>query len=650
MCGILGQIKIQKDILRDIDRFRASLDLLTHRGPDDSGMMLDKNFIFGHKRLNIIDLSSLGRQPMLTSDNKVAIVFNGEIYNYRELKRELVKKGYHFRTHTDTEVLINGYHCFGINFIHKCIGMFAFAIYDKRYNKAFLVRDRLGVKPLYYCDKNGRITFSSEIKAILSFEDINKRLNIDAVSSYLSFRYPILNDTFFEGVLSIPPGHYAQLENGRLSIVKYWDPADKYKEQSTDYGEDYYIKKTRELLSSSIKYRMISDVPIGALLSGGVDSSIITAMMAKESACPVETFTIGYDENGYNEFAYANKVAKRYKTHHHEIRTSEAEYFEDLEKMICFKDSPLSIPNEVTQYQLSRRLKKFVTVVLAGTGADEIFYGYGRIFRSVDEYERFKKLGLIDDKDRKKRFIKNFVAKYGRSDLENEMEHFLSIYPYIGFEAKKGIISSSVELDTSEEKIREALKNYFEEVETKSYLDKMGYAFLKVHLPCILHHNDISSMAASVELRGPFLDHRLVEFALSIPAKYKLKWRSDAKRQKAFWLMSDKISELYDEPKYILRKTFQHDIPRQIFNRKKIGFPVPLDLWLRGQFKDYISHILLSKNAKNRKLYNMTVIKGWLSMSDSKKAKGDPRVYQKGVAGKLWMLANLELFIHKYFD
>ncbi len=649
MCGILGQIGLEKTVIRDKNKLEKALDLLTHRGPDDKGVVLDDRFIFGHRRLSIIDLSHSSSQPMITNDNQVIIVLNGEIYNYKELKEELQGAGYVFKTLSDTEVLLNGYHCFGISFVEKCIGMFAFAVYDKRYNKAYIVRDRLGIKPLYYTRINGRITFSSEIKSILALEDVNKRLNKDAVVSYLSYRYPILDDTFFENIYSLPPGHFMEIQKGAIKTVKYWDPVDKYMEEEKDKGEQFYIDRLQDILVSSTRYRLISDVPLGVLLSGGVDSSIIAAITSEETQQPLNTFTIGYDEDGYNEFNYARLAAQKYKTNHHEILTDDDAYFEHLDKLIWFKDAPLTIPNEVTQYEMSMKLKKDVTVILAGTGADELFYGYGRIFRSTYDYERLIEFGT--NKHGKDIFLNNFQEKYGRKHFKDEIEHFSNVYNYSSLENKRLIFNENfVNLDQVEEKFICKFRNYFNEVPTGRYIDKMGYTFLKVHLPGILHHNDISSMAASVELRVPYLDHRLVEFAMTIPVDYKLKWNSEKAIKQSRYLMSDKISEVFDTPKYIIKKAFESKIPIETLKRKKLGFPVPLHFWMGGEAQKFIRNLLLGKKSVGRGMYKIETLRQWFDKKDIDKHYGDSATYQFSIAGKIWMLANLEMFLRKHFD
>ena len=267
MCGILGQVDYLSTSAWNESKFTKALSLQKHRGPDDSGVVVGEDFIFGHRRLSIIDLDSHAKQPMTSSDGEVILVFNGEIYNYQELRKDLVKKGYSFSTKSDTEVLLYSYYEYGIECIQNFIGMFAFAIFDNRTQKTFIVRDRLGVKPLYYCKIKDTITFSSEIKSILELADLDVALNIKAVSSYLSFRYPILDDTFFDGIYSLPPAHYIELTQDSFFINEYWSLVDSFKKQKEDKGEEFYLNKLQHLLGSSVKYRMISDVPFGAFLA-----------------------------------------------------------------------------------------------------------------------------------------------------------------------------------------------------------------------------------------------------------------------------------------------------------------------------------------------------------------------------------------------
>jgi asparagine synthase (glutamine-hydrolysing) len=638
MCGILGQINFKNKEI-DNNNFKLALDMQIHRGPNDSDIYIDKNFIFGHRRLSIIDLHANAKQPMVSDCQNFILVFNGEIYNYQELKKTLIKKGYKFNTNSDTEVLLNSFIEYGINCIKKFIGMFAFTIYDKKKNEFFIVRDRLGIKPLYYYQDNEKFIFSSEIKSILAL-DIKKQFNKEAISSYISFRYPILNDTFFKNIYSLSPAHYIHIKNNKIKFNEYWNVTDKFKEQLIDKGEEYYIDKLKDLLESSVKYRMISDVPIGSFLSGGVDSSIITAIMVTNSKDKIKTFTIGFKEKGFNEFEYANIIAKKYNTNHTEIILSGTNYIKTMENLIAYKDAPLSVPNEVPLYLMSKELKKYITVVLSGEGADEIFGGYGRIFRSPYDYERIKNIDNLDLSEKEKEQLsKNFIQKYGVKSFRSEIEHFSNIYSYTPFSMKSRLLHKSLNLKETENKLKNKFLEYFDELENESYYNKIMYVFEKIHLVGLLHRVDMTTMATSVEARVPFIDHRLVEFAFTIPIKYKLKWID---KHKSKTLMSDKISENNDIPKYILKKAYEDIIPKKVLYRKKMGFPVPLNEWFGGDFNVYAKNILLSDKAKNRNIFNISEIKQILNNNLLQN--------NHSLAMKIWMLINIELFCKHYFD
>ncbi|MEY8213235.1 MAG: asparagine synthase (glutamine-hydrolyzing), partial [Colwellia sp.] len=386
MCGILAAIgDINKNISND--EFQTALSLQTHRGPNDIGFEEFHGNRLGHTRLSIMDLSDSGHQPMYSDCQKIALIFNGEIYNFKELRITLEQAGVSFTSQSDTEVLLKSYLHYGIDCLDHFIGMFAFVIVDKRPEKdcTYVVRDRLGIKPLFYYQNEQGYIFSSEVKSILALAKRKFALNKKTVSSYFSYRYSILDETFFEGIQNLTPGSYLHITKQGTTKHRYWQLAD-FVDQSEDKGEAYYLKRVDELLHSSIKYRMISDVPFGAYLSGGVDSSLVTAIMSKYTQESIKTYTIGFSEEGYNEFEYADCVAKLYNTDHKAINIDASDYFSTLNKLVAFKDAPLSVPNEVPLYLMSKELKKDITVVLSGEGADEIFGGYGRIFRSTDDF------------------------------------------------------------------------------------------------------------------------------------------------------------------------------------------------------------------------------------------------------------------------
>ncbi|WP_263081121.1 asparagine synthase (glutamine-hydrolyzing) [Endozoicomonas sp. Mp262] len=635
MCGILGYFSATCH-LPSKNQFKTSLMLQQHRGPDSYGIYDNNEIMLGHVRLSIIDLDNHANQPMICNKNEVILVFNGEIYNYLEIKQELIKKGYLFSTNSDTEVLLNSYIEYGISFIEKLIGMFSFAIYDKRKGETFIVRDRLGIKPLYFTQpKENTIIFSSEIKSILSLSSKKREIDLSAISSYLSFRYPILNNTFFKDINSLKPGCYIHIKNNAIQIKKYWSLSDNIN-SSVEHEENYYIDKIKELISSSVRYRMISDVPIGAYLSGGVDSSIITSIMAKNSSSPIKTFTIGFDEENYNELKYAKIVADQYNTTHHEIILTADQYIDTMDQLISYKDAPLGVPNEVPLYLMSKELKKHITVVLSGEGADEIFGGYGRIFRSSDDYNK------INDPNNRKNsdFIQKVLTKYGTSSFDSELDHFLNIYSYTPEELKSSLFRDKASYIESKNRLINHFKNIFKEIEDQSYLTKMLYSFENVHLQGLLQRVDTTTMAASVEARVPFVDHRLVEFAFSIPNKYKIKWKNNIPGN-INTLLGDEISEIYDTPKYILKKSYQDSLNKEILYRKKMGFPVPLHNWLGGNFKKYATSILTSKSSLITDFINRETI---IKMIENPILKTS-----HGHAMKVWMLINIELFLRKYF-
>lgn len=641
MCGILGVVDLESRIEIDLADFKCALDLLKHRGPDDSGVYKGNGYIFGHRRLSIIDLDVHAKQPMNSSCGRYVIIFNGEIFNYKEIREKLICRGYIFKTESDTEVLLYSYMEYGVNCLNELNGMFSFAIYDNSTAECVIARDRLGVKPLYYTRSNGNIVFSSEIKSILHIDKNKRSMNIDAVSSYMSFRYPILNDSFFEGINVLEPAHFMKIYRGRVDVKQYWDLSSKISDQNDDKGEDYYIKTLKDILESSVRYKMISDVPVGAYLSGGVDSSIITALMSKQSMSPVDTFTIGFSGQD-NEFGYANDVSNLFSTSHHEVTMKAEAYLSSINNIIAFKDAPLSVPNEVSLYHLSRKLSKYITVVLSGEGADEIFGGYGRIFRSPLDYYKMNDLnnfGLssIDDN----RLSDALYRKYSTIKFDSEVDHFLSIYSYTSLREKKELFSNDVGLDYIEEKFKLKFNSIFNEVDS-DYYNRIMYAFEKVHLQGLLARLDSATMANSIEGRVPFTDHRLVEFAFTVPIKYKLKWMQDDSIDMTHHLTSDMISEVHDIPKYILKKSYEGVLPNEILYRKKVGFPVPLGGQLFTGLRECARNVLLDDAAVSRGLYNIDNIKKWIEV--------DSENVDHGLAMKVWMLINLELFNRMYFD
>lgn len=643
MCGILGYFSRNSYLPKTSD-FQVALDLQEHRGPDDSDIEIQEKIILGHRRLSIIDLHEHAKQPMKSDCGRYTIVFNGEIYNFKELKGSLIEKGYEFHTSGDTEVLLNWFIEHGEKCLNELIGMFAFAIYDEKTNKVFVARDRLGIKPLYYYQDDKSFIFSSEIKSILKLKGSKFKLNKSALVSYMAFRYPIRNDTFFDGIDSLEPGTYLSVDASNIEIKRYWEFASRISEQQVDKGEEYYLNELRRILESAVKYRMIADVPVGAYLSGGVDSSAISALMSLFSDKPIKTFTIGFGEDGYNEFPYANMVASRYQTSHHEIMLGGSEYFDQMKYLTGIKDAPLSVPNEVPLYLMSKELKKHITVVLSGEGADEIFAGYGRIFRSADDlanYQRiFKKEGGYTEEE--KGFLASFERRYGKIDVTDELSHFLELYAYAGIDFQKDVLSKNFAVDEYWSSLKERFSDIFSEAGDASYLNKMMYAFERIHIVGLLQRADMTTMAASVEGRVPFVDHRLVEFAFTIPEKYKLKWKDALSQKTGSFKLGSEVSEIYDIPKAVLKKACEDILPNEVLYRKKMGFPVPLDRWLGGGFISLVKEELLSEHSMSKEFINTDKVKQLIEKPEF--------LNNHSNALKIWMLMSFELFLKKYSE
>lgn len=629
MCGILVKVGDSDNV-----NFVEALNLQALRGPDSSGFERIGNISFGHRRLKIIDLSENSNQPMYDITGRYTIVFNGEIYNYKEIKNQLIELGYKFKTDGDTEVILNAYDAFGTKSLDKFIGMFAFVLYDQINNELFVARDRLGVKPLFYSFEENDFLFSSEIKSILHLSKNKRELNLRAVSSYFSYRYPIDNDTFFNGIEVFPAAHWMKIDlsNYEILLEKYWDFDDKISLQKVDKGESYYLASLKELIESSVKYRMIADVPVGAYLSGGVDSSIVTYEMSKLTNDSVNSYTIGFAEEGFNEFPYSKVVSNICNTNHKEILIDEHKYFDSMDALIGFKDAPLGVPNEVPLYLMSMELKKDVTVVLSGEGADEIMLGYSRIFSSAEDFKNMK------DPELNPVLLEKLVSKYGSNLLNSEVEHFLSLYQYCSTSFKAKLFHKNINLEVIEKELNRVFEKTFSAIDGETYLNKMMYCFEKIHLPGLLNRLDVTTMAASVEGRVPFVDHRIVEFAFSIPNHYKLKWVGASDQTKLH--LGTELAESSNIPKYLLKKAYEGILPDDILYRKKMGFPVPLDVWMGTDFKDLAYHKIMNGALVKKEIIDKDFFEKLITEYESNNNE---------VGMKIWMILNLELFVSKYF-
>lgn len=642
MCGIAGLYnflgKRPDDLL-----VQGFAKCLVHRGPDDSGTFTEMGCALASTRLSIIDLSPKGHMPMVSGQKNHVIAYNGEVYNFEQIKRELEGLGVKFESHTDTEVILESYIKWGEKCLHKFNGMFAFAIYDRVKKELFIARDRFGVKPLFYSTIGNDFVFGSEIKVILRHPSFRREVNPLAISSYLSYRYPIGANTFFNGVFQLLPGYQLKVSKNGIETKQWYDIPQM---ELADQGEEKFIAKTRELLEDSVRLRLVSDVPLGCYLSGGLDSTIVTYLTQKlkrksSKNTKVKTYTIGFADKGFNEFGYAKKAAEEFGTDHKEITLTTGDYLKELRKLIRFKDAPLSVPNEIALYALSRELRRDITVVLSGEGADEIFSGYGRIFQSWNDYERLKLISSMPSALRKI-FFAGFEKKYGDRKFKDELGFFLFNYSYFPFDEKIRLFNEkTAERIGNDEKLNAVFSQEFERLGKMDFSRKIGFIFEKIHLPGLLLRLDSPTMAVSVEGRTPFVDFRLVEFALNLPLKYKLKWKSQSFRFAAFFRTSDEFSEENDIPKHILRKAYEGQIPQEIIERKKVGFPVPLDNWFGTTLLKVAKKDLFANSSKIRKFFDMGKLESWIDENSANKTKG--------FGQKLWMILNLEYFLQEYF-
>lgn len=603
MCGISGILYTKR--INDINlRAHKMLQSLQHRGPDASNLYVDKNIVLVHNRLKIIDLSDIANMPMQSSSGRYVLVFNGEIYNFAQLKSNI---NYNFKTKSDSEVIL-AYTELNMldSFIDNANGMFAIVIYDKLGRCLYIFRDRFGIKPLYFYNNDYSFIFGSEIKAILNSGLVDAQINEPAFDSYLAYRYVPEPNTFFKNIFHVEAGCKMKVfidgDSIKVTKSKYWElpKSNDNTDLLTAKEEDKFIEETSEKLKKAVNYRVISDVPVGSYLSGGVDSSLLSAMLSNYKK-DLSTYTIGFSNKNYNEFQFSDIVAKLFNTDHHKILINSSDnYVEEWEDLIYYRDQPLGVPNEIPLAIMSRKLKEKITVVLSGEGADELFGGYGRIFRFPYHYT---------NKDWPV-FVKSY--EYVPRKIRDELLNTSLSYRYLLDENVRSLFSSS------------------------SAEDAIFQFFHKFHVKGLLQRLDITTMQASVEGRVPFLDHELVEYVYQkIPYSLKLKWKSNELKSKASLLSPSEYSEIYDTPKYILKKIAENYLPDEIIYRKKVGFPVPLNEWFNKDLTNFSKRLLKEAAWLNKEKIEKLFVE----------AEKNDRFGQI-----IWMFTNIQMWINKYFN
>ena len=573
MCGIAGKYNFGTSEPVSAELIQAMCGTIAHRGPDDQGYYVDGPVGLGHRRLSIIDLSPLGHQPMATADERLWITFNGEIYNFQSLRADLSARGYRFKSQTDTEVILYLYLEYGYDCLQHLRGMFAFAIWDGLERKLFLARDRIGKKPLfYYCDGR-RLVFASEIKAILADPQVPRVVNYQAIRDYFQYLYVPAPKTIYDRIHKLEPGFCLVCDAGGIRKQQYWDVSFG---SPTAASEDRAASELKDLLTESVALRMISDVPLGAFLSGGIDSSAVVALMAGLQPTPVRTCSIGFDSTRHDEIVYARKIAKRFNTDHHEF-TVRQRAAEVISKLAYHFDEPFADSSAVPTYYVSQLAREAVTVALAGDGGDENFAGYQKyVFDDIENRIRRLIPGRL------RRWILPPLAGQLVGRRPGLLRRGASLLQTLGHEADFGFYLTNTEmgeglwdrlvLDDTRRQIGaydpfSVTRHFYHRAGTEDHLSRILYVDLKTYLPGdILVKVDRMSMAHSLEVRAPFLDHRLIEFAAGLPSRFKYR---------------------RGEKKYILKRAFRGLLPAEVIDRPKKGFDVPLGEWLRGELRAF---------------------------------------------------------------
>ena len=625
MCGIVGIIN--KDGTKvELSLLKAMAETLAYRGPDEEGHSIDGPVGFYHKRLSIIDLVT-GRQPM--KSNGLTVVFNGEIYNYIELRESLKSLGHTFKTQSDTEVILELYKEYGPEFVSQLNGMFAFLLYDKKQKRIIAARDHFGIKPLYYYQDGKRLLFASEIKALLEHPAVKAEPEIDSIRDYLTFQFVLNSRTLFKGIHKVLPGHYQviDLNSMEVKMVKYWEPRFSV---DIHHTEEYFVYELRRLLHDTITMQLRSDVPVGAYLSGGMDSSIVTLLASSKYEGRLKTFTGAFREGPqFNETVYAREVAAACSAEVFETYPTEQDFIDLLPRLVYHMDEPVAGPGLFPQYMVSKLASNHVKVVLGGQGGDEIFGGYARyvvayleqalkgaILETTEEGEHIVSLkSILPNLPYLKQYVP-MLCRFWETDAFKPMDRrYFTLVDRSG--GSFSLFQGDFYNETHHEDTFGRFQQVFNHPETVSYYNKMVHFDMVASLPALLQVEDRVTMANSLESRVPLLDHRISDLVTSMPPAMKFKGA---------------------EMKYILKRTVKDLLPKKILERKeKMGFPVPLHIWARNEAKRFFSDVLLSKKCRERGLFNVPEVEKLIEKENA-------------FGRRLWGLLNLELWYQTFID
>jgi asparagine synthase (glutamine-hydrolysing) len=605
---------------------------MRHRGPDDAGVHVDIGermaVGLGHSRLSIIDLSAAGHQPMTNEDGTLWLTYNGEIYNHSDLRQELVARGHRYRSQTDSETILHAYEEWGDRCVDRFRGMFAFAIWDRRHNRVLLARDRLGVKPLYYAIIGRALVFASEIKAVLASGCVAAAPAAEAVPEYLTFGYLAGEQSMFEHIRKLPPGHLLVWQDGVGTTTRYWD-VDFDPDESTP--EEELRRQFRELFEHSVKLRLMSDVPLGVFLSGGLDSSAIAAVMSRHVSGRLKTFSVGFERAYYSELPFAREVAQSIGADHHEVILTPSAFLESLATTIWHEDEPTWGPASVALYHVSRLAAESVKVVLTGEGSDELFGGYDRYWMTAlntrlgSVYRRLPAAatgairravmnGVLPERVR--RALSHTVINHGHDPNQLVFDNWFAVFTP-GMQHAIGTAWLTSQLAAVD--VYRTHRELFDRSGGDDVVNRMLYTDVKSNLVELLMKQDQMSMAASIESRVPFLDHHVVEFAARVPSRFKIKGHSG---------------------KHLVKEALRDCIPERIRNRRKQGFPVPFDTWLVDHYFDRVQGLLLAPAAD----------RGWFRPDAVRRMLAAHRERRENAGRQIWNMVTLELWARIFLD
>jgi len=636
MCGISVYLSTASDPAASEEVLRRMNAAQFHRGPDGNGIKVladgGVSVGLGHQRLSIIDLSG-GSQPMSNEDDTVWITYNGEIYNHAELRKELEARGHKYRTHSDTETIVHAFEEWGPDCVKRLRGMFSFVIWDCKKRELFAVRDRMGIKPFYYVATEDKLLCASEIKGIVSSGVHPAKINARGVPEFVTFGYIAGEETLFDGVKKLPPGHWLSWKDGQVRTEQYWDiPAEPDFDLAKTEAD--YVAEFTEIFEESVAMRLMSDVPLGVFLSGGLDSSAIAATMAKQMGDPLMTFSVGFESQYFSEFKYAREVAERIGADHHEVVLRPDGLFGSIPDLVWHEDEPIRNPSSIALHHVAKLARDHVKVVLTGEGSDELFAGYSRYWATMfnqrwgSRYERVLPRVIRDNCIRntlwkwplplslKKKFSHTFFYHSQRPE-EIIFDNFHAILPQRIHEALFTPEFYSQVRDVNP--YRDSVGLY-DSRKSKEELDRLLYTDQKTYLVELLMKQDTMSMAASIESRVPFLDHEMVEFATRVPSNLKLNKESE---------------------KYLVKKSIQKMVPESILKREKMGFPVPLTQWIREGFTGVLRNTLLSERARERNIFEPAFVSKMLD---------DNAASRRDHTDALWTILNFELWARVFVD